>query len=590
MLLLAEDAEEKLFSLEEETFHANEMSDMLLKLRKNPLNINTAGKDELLQLPWLSETDVKMILAARTKKQISSPHNLAEIGLDQITISDIKDYIIFAEKPRIKLKNQTRLEFNESKKDLPSSLKYYQRTSANYGRFLAGILTQKDEGERDPLDFYSYYLQFSNAGWLQNIVLGKYRLALGQGILFAPKLGLSKSAAATSVPVKRFGQIKPYTSSYEIWDLQGAGSEIRLGNFKLTPYFSVNYYSANLDSTKAITSFNESGLHLDESRKNNVQEILYGSAVQFEKATYEIGINYSHFTFDHDFADASSSRYEAANFFFIVNKTGFPIFGEAALIDGKWGSVSGIKFGESKFRQLLIARYYQKNLPTWHGNSFSAQSRFDNEVGLYYGITILPAVRNKINAYFDIWQFPYTRYFEKMPTVGSEQFLQWESHFSSQILRLTLQHKFKEKYISLSEAKIRDFKRTMIRLDWWQKLAEFTFKSRAEFVSEYLPEEKVHTSGFLFYEQLKLKLADLEVIAQINFYKSDTSPFKVKHYVYENNVDGIMQNRVVSGDGITSYLLVKYSFYRHFEIQFKLSDVWQESDKLRFYFQIINNW
>ncbi|MCF7884472.1 MAG: helix-hairpin-helix domain-containing protein [Candidatus Cloacimonetes bacterium] len=588
--MAAEDAEEKIFSLEEETYHSTELSDILQKLKQNPLNINTASKNDLLQLPWLSEQDIDLIISFREKTEIISSKQLAEIGIDEITISDISDYIIFAAKEKVKIQNQTRVEFNEAKEDYPSTAKYFQRTKAEYGKFQAGFLSQKDEGETDPVDFYSYYMQYQNSGFLQNLVLGKFRIALGQGLVFAPKLGMSKSAAATSVPVKRYNSIKPYTSSFEIWDLQGIAGELKLSKFRIIPFVSVNDFSANLDSTKAITSFNETGFHFDESKKNNVQEKLFGTAIQYEKESFEIGTGFSRFNFDHDFADSSNSGYSAGNLYFMINNNGYPIFAEAALIDDKFGALAGMKFGENKLRQLLVFRWYQKDIPTWHGNAFSSQSNFDNETGLYYGITIIPAKRNKINAYFDVWSFPKTRYFEKMPTVGSEQFLQWESHFSTQSIRLTLQHKFKEKYISLDEAKIRDYERTLIRFDWWQKLHDFTFKTRGEFVSEYLAEEKVYTSGFLFYEQLKLKLEKLELIGQLTFYKSDTSPFKVKHYVYENNVDGIMQNSVVSGDGINSYLLAKYHISSNFEIQMKISDVWQQPEKLRAFAQIICNW
>lgn len=588
--LYAQDAEEKLFSVEEETYHANELSDILQKLKKNPLDINSASKNELLQLPWLAEDEIDLIILRRKKQPFCSPNQLAEIGIDAITISDIQDYIKYSAQRKIAIKNQLRLEFNEAKENMTSAAKYYQRTKLQYGKFNTGFLSQKDEGETDIFDFYSYYLQYQNNSFLQNIILGKYRISFGQGLVFAPKLGMSKSAAATSVPIKRYNAIKPYTSSYEIWDLQGSAAELKLKNFKIIPYFSVNKYSANLDDMNLITSFNETGFHEDKSKKDNVQEKLYGSVVQYQNDQFEIGTGYSHFHFDHEFADGSDSQYFAANLFFSVNKGGYPIFGEAAIIDDKFGTLLGAKFGENKLRQLLIFRMYEKDIPTWHGKAFSAQSNFDNEIGIYYGITLSPAVRNKINAYFDVWSFPETRYFEKMPTVGSEQFLQWESHFTSQSIRLTLQHKFKEKYISLEESQIRDFERTLVRLDWWQMLADFTFKTRGEFVSEYLAEDDVFTSGFLFYEQLKYKLENLEMIGQITFCRSDQTPFKVKHYVYENNVDGVMQNSVMSGDGISSYFLVKYIFWQNLELQFKVSDHWQKPDKFRLFCQLISRW
>ncbi|HPR17896.1 MAG TPA: hypothetical protein PLD62_06595 [Candidatus Cloacimonadota bacterium] len=586
--LAAEDGEENIFAIEEETFHANETSEILSAIRENPLEINSASREDLWQLPWLSEDDIDLILSFRKEKKIRSEQDLASCGIDPITISEIAEYIAYGKKYHLKFENRLRLEYNEAKENMPSTAKYFQRTELQYSHFRSGFISQKDEGESDLLDYNSYFLQYTGNGVLENLVLGKYRAAMGQGIVFAPKLGMSKSAEATSVPIKRYRQIKPYTSSYEIWDFRGAGAELKLHRFRLIPYFSANKLSANLDSAKAITSFNETGFHAEDDDKNNVQETVFGSAWQYETAHHEIGINFASFAFDHDFANGNADKYTALNAFFVVNKTGFPIFGEVACIDGNYGMVAGAKFGENKFRQLVVTRYYEKDIPSWHGNPFASQSSFNNEMGMYYGVTILPAERHKINAYFDVWSFPQTRYFEKMPTVGSEQFLQWEVHFASHSLRMTLQHKFKEKYITLDEAKIRNYERTLCRLDWWQKFTALTLKTRAEFVNEYLSEDKVYASGFLLYEQLKLQREYFELIAQITCFKSDTKPFKVKHYVYENNVDGIMQNSVFSGDGVASYLLIRFNFSEKFSLQTKISDTWQEAGKMRFFCQFIS--
>lgn len=590
-LLTAEDGEEKIFSLEEETYHANETSEILTALQRNPLNINLASRSELQQLPWLSEEDIKSILQYRKQQQIKDFQDLERIGLSAITISDICKYIIFQPKEKVKFRQSLRLEFNEAKQDYTSALKYFQRMRLDYGRFQAGFLSQKDEGETDLFDFYSYHLSYCGRGMLRSLILGKYRLGIGQGLVFAPKLGMSKSAEATTVPLKKYNTLKPYTSSYEIWEMRGIAADVQFHSLQIIPYISLSALSANLNSDDRITSFNESGLHLDAAKKDNVIETIFGSAVQYNFYDHQIGLCLADFSFDHDFADAGKpAEYSAGSLYFMFNQNSYPLFGEVASLAGKSGGLIGAKFGENIFRQLILVRYYHKNLPTWQGNPFSTQSNFDNETGIYYGVTILPFLRNKINCYFDVWSFPKTRYFEKMPTVGSEQFLQWESHFTSNSLRFTIQNKNKEKYISLAEAKIRDQKRTLLRLDWWQKLMEITLKTRAEFVSEYLPEDGVFTSGWLMYEQLKWKTGRLEFIGQITVYQSDTSPFKVKHYVYENNVDGVMQNSVFSGDGIASYLLLKYKIMSNLEIQFKVSDEWQVPDRMRLFLQVSGSW
>jgi len=266
------------------------------------------------------------------------------------------------------------------------------------------------------------------------------------------------------------------------------------------------------------------------------------------------------------------------------------MFSEVAFADDKLAAQLGMKFGDREFQQLILFRNYEKNLPTWHGNAFSAQSNFDNETGIYYGAKLLLNKKTKINCYFDLWSFPRTRYFEKMPTIGSDHFFQFETRFTGNTVRLTVHNKQKEKYMTLETAEIRDFERLLIRCDWWQKLKDVTFKTRSEFVSEYLPDDHVYGKGLLFYEQLKVDYDNFDVVAQISFYKSVLEPFKIKHYMYENNITGIMQNSVLSGDGIASYLLIRLNVTSNLKLQVKISDRWLKKNEMRLFFQIINKW
>lgn len=585
-VLSAEDSEEKLFSFEDETYHATELSDFLQNIKNSPLNINTADAEELSRIPWLSEIDISKIIAYRNSHRISNLNELFKTGLNAVTIGELQEYVTFGSSIEIKAEQTSRAEFHQAKQHYPSTIKYFQKTLINLNEFNFGFISQKDEGETDPFDHYSYFAEYNAKNSLNKLLIGKYRLALGQGILFAPKLGMSKSGAATNVPVKKFKPIKPYTSSYEIWELEGAAANVKIANINLIPFVSKTSLSANLDTLSQITSFNESGLHLDDEKKNNVTEIVYGLASKYSWLDHSFGLNFTTNRMDHNFKDPNrKSEYSAISADFIFNKSSFPAFGEFAYSQEKRAGVLGYNFGENVLRHLLLFRYYEKGFPTWHGNPFSSQSRFDNEVGLYYGMTIIPFERTKINCYFDVWSFPETRYFEKMPTVGSEQYIQLERRFNTNSLRFTVQHKDKEKYISLDESKIRDFERTTIRADWWQNILNFRFKTRCELVTEYLSNEKIHKAGILAYEEIKYKINKLTLLALIAVYHSD-----VLHYMYEHNVDGIMQNSVLKGDGAYSYFLCKYNLFTNLELQFKISDSWNESDKLKLYFQIISNY
>ncbi len=582
--LEAEDIAE-IFSIEGETYFTNEIVENLEGFRKSPLNINKASREDLEKLPWLNEDDINNIIKLRKTKKISDWNDLNKIGINEITISELKEYIIFKiSGKKYKFNQVSRIEFQEKKKHFPSALKYFQKTIFKYNKFEFGFISQKDEGESNPLDFYSYFVQYKSDNILKGVVLGKYGLAFGQGILFASKLGTSKSAEATSTPLKKFNPIKPYKSSFEMWELEGSAINLEIGKINFIPFYSSTNLSANLDSTK-ITSFNESGIHLDESKKDNVNEKIYGAALHYSFKNNSAGINYYQIEFDHKFAKPDyHNKYNAFSTCFTLFRGFQPTSIEVAYADNKFAGIFVTRWGDNEFRQLLLFRYYEKNFPSWHGNPFSSQSNFDNETGFYYGITLKPFKNIKINFYFDLWDFPKTRYYEKMPTVGSEQFLQIEFSGNNNRLRLCFRHKNKEKYIKLQYAEIRDFERTLVRLDWFQYLNSLTLKTRCEIVMEYLKNEKLYDKGILVYEQLKYQIDRLKIIAQLTVYHSD-----ILLYMYESNINGIMQNSVFSGDGIYSYFVVKYDLTKNFELQFKVSDKWNTSNNKRFYFQVLTN-
>ncbi|MCF7859300.1 MAG: hypothetical protein K9N07_08285 [Candidatus Cloacimonetes bacterium] len=582
--LIAQDNLEIIQSQQEETYYPTEIVEFLQNTKINPLNINTITEDELFFFPWLSDQDINKILTSRRTKTISGFSDLTELGLDAETIEHLADYITFSSKKSIKIEQTSRVEYQQAKDKLPSTLKYLQKTLANFKNTRVGVITQKDEGEKDLLDYYSCFIEYSTEKNLKKLLIGKYRLSLGQGILFASKLGMSKSSAATTNPIKKFNPLKSYTSSYEIGCLEGAALNYKAGAFNIISFFSRTSLTANLDTLDQITSFNESGLHFDPEERNNVLENIYGLAAKFEHYDNSFGINCAKFSFDHSFNDpAKKDQYEAISADMIIGKTSTPIFGEFAFADKKAGGLLGIKYGDIKLKHLLLTRYYDKDFPTWHGNPFSSQSNFDNEIGLYYGLAIRPGKSYKVNCYFDIWSFPKTRYFEKMPTVGSEEFIQLEKKFNKNTICFSIHHKDKEKYIALEGSQIRDFERTTFRADFWQNINNFRFKTRCELATEYLPTENIYKSGFLAYEEVKWKSDFLTLIGQITVYHSD-----VLHYMYEHNVDGIMQNTIFSGDGIYSYFVVKYNVLQNMKLQFKVSDHWSVKDKLRLYFQVIS--
>ncbi|MDY6915305.1 MAG: hypothetical protein SVM86_03180, partial [Candidatus Cloacimonadota bacterium] len=380
---------------DEESYYADELQEYLMELEESPLNLNKATPEELYKLPWFSREEVKKIVQIRENKDIESWNALRKIGMDEFEIEELKKYITFEDVKKYKFSHRTRIELKENNLDKKSCAKFYQRTQVSTQDFRFGFLIQKDPQESDIFDFYSYYLEFFKNN--THAVIGKYRLNWGQGLIFASKLGFSKTAQTSYTKLYHTNFIAPYTSSYEIWDLQGVASEINLDKFKITTFVSYSPLSASIYDDK-IVSFNTTGIHLDPENKNNVKEKLFGMAANYYNDGIEFGIAAFYDEFDKKFADPTlNSKYNMISASVLYDKYHFPVFAEIASAKKKVAAVGGIRFGHDNFKNLLVARYYPKNFPTWHGNPFSNQSNFDNEQGLYYGLKLLPAPKLKLN-------------------------------------------------------------------------------------------------------------------------------------------------------------------------------------------------
>jgi hypothetical protein len=317
-----------------------------------------------------------------------------------------------------------------------------------------------------------------------------------------------------------------------------------------------------------------------------VEEKLFGIAADYDLGSVKIGGLVLYDVFDKDFYDKNfNSEYELLSGYFINRQLGFPIFSEVAKADDKIATVGGIRFGSSKFKNLLIARYYPKHFPTWHGKPFSDKSNFDNEQGIYYGLKFYPIPKLKLNLYFDVWKHPQTSYWEKMPTSGSEQFIMLSYKYGKNKWRFSIKNSNEEKYISLQEnSKIRQVRANIFSFKWRQNVNSWlTYDSYGKLANQYLPQSRVYERGFLFYQQARMQSEILDVILRLSSHHGE-----LPVYVYENNVDGIMQNRACSGEGLYGFIVCSWRLFTNFELQAKYFDYLVKKEKAEFYFQVLS--
>jgi len=563
-----------------------EESDLALThLAEEPLNINKASRSELEMLVWLSNSQIEDIILYRKHNNILHRSQLEEIGIGKTILDRISRFISYKQAVDLNIINLTRIDYAEKDHSFRSCLKTYNKTLLNYGSFSAGFIAQKDSGERDLIDFYSYFISGEDLGIFKKIIVGKYQLKSGQGILFNSKLGSSKSTASTSSPLKKRSALKPYTSSYESWALEGASTEISIGNLKFTPFYSVTKLSATLADDK-ISSFNESGLHYNKENKNNVSETIKGAQLEVDSKDHLGGILFSRTSFSLDFADPDiQQQYSAFSCYTSLFKMSAPISAEVAFAAKKWSGIIAFRAGNADFRQLFLYRHYQNGFPDWHGNPFSSQSSFDNQQGFYYGLTLKLFGWMKLNFYVDLWKYPETRYFEKMPTAGNELMLNVEYRLPDKNkLVLLFKQKNSEKYFVLDIGKIRNMQKNYFRLDWKQETGHIQFCTRISYVTEYISDDKYFANGLLLAEILKFRSGKVSCTCQVAGFSSN-----LLLYLYEYDVDGKMSTCALKHNDTYYNFLISYRLFPYLTFQFKISGLLANKDKSTLCFQIKNN-
>lgn len=532
----------------------------------NPVLINSATIKELKLIPDLTDYEIEIIIKERERKHITDIISLRRIGLTEEKANSILPYISFS--PPSSLSFQQTHRVFQRFLDGKQTSRYYNKSELHSPQTQLGLVTLSDYGSSDLSRHYSYYFSHSTETTLRQLVLGKYRLALGQGIAYAPQTGFSKSSAATSQPIKNHAPLRPHSNPRKMWSLEGIAAIIEVESFQLIPFYSETKLDASLKDDQ-ISTFYPYGTERKDF-KNSVEERIAGLAVRYLRKRSSCGFYLSDNRFDRSFNDdVMPQRYKCFGMFINHRVSIFDIFGEYARIGDKEGKVCGIRWGNRKLQHLLLYRIYDKAIPHWHGNPFSSQAKFDNEKGVYYGLRFRPSAGWTINAFFDIWRHSDTRYFEKMPTSRTEQYLQVVYRRGKDTFRSKLHYKSYDRYRVLNEIpKIREEHKTVVSLDWTHRItSEFSKKSGIEYISRYIPEVKDFQKGILLFENIAFQYRNIRFTYQLNVFRADIS-----HYIYEQSLDGMWENRPLNGDDLFSYLIIRADITKGIKMQGKFSN------------------
>jgi hypothetical protein len=558
--------------------------------RRNPININTADAEELKQLRIINDLQIANLITYRNLlgKFISIYELQAIPTWDLSVIRKILPFISastplslaaeagkrFSEGEHSLLLRLTQVleksrGFDKSTtgtKYLGSPQRIFFRHRYTYKNLLQfGLVGDKDAGEQflkgkqnKGFDFYSLHIFARKIGAIQSLALGDFTVNMGQGLIQWQGLAFKKSVDVLGVK-RQSAVLRPYSSAGEFYFHRGAGITIKKGNLETTVFASLRKLSANfvadtVNNEDFISSFLTSGYHRTESElsdRNKLTQTAFGGNIAYKSQRWHFGVNAVAF----HFSQQVQKRDEPYNLYAINGNNWYNLsvdysytyknlhfFGEAAadknfdkaFINGLLLSVDP-RVDISVLQRTIASGYQAIN-----GNAFTESTSPSNETGFYIGTVIRPAPGWRLDAYADIYKFPWLKYLIDAPGAGKD-FLTQLTYTPDKQTEIYSRFRFESKQGNQPDnTTVTNFLVNLPRKNWRTQVMfkpdrNILLRSRIELLW-YDTKGKNEEKGFLSFLDIGYKPMLKPVSGIIRLQYFETSGYNSRIYAYENDV------------------------------------------------------
>ncbi|HSN62313.1 MAG TPA: helix-hairpin-helix domain-containing protein, partial [Ferruginibacter sp.] len=432
----------------------------LNQLQKNPVNINNADETFLKELRMLSPMQVQNFLAYKSVLgNLISIYELQAIpGWDLATIQKIRPFITVSNGQGLiedigeRLRNgdhsilvrvsQTLeksrgyiLDSSTTKNFYPGSpQRVFVRYKYIYKNLLQyGFVGEKDAGEeffkgsqKQGFDFYSAHFFVRNAGIVKSLALGDFTVNMGQGLTQWMSLAFKKGPDIMAVK-RQSSVLRPYNSAGEIFFHRGAGITLGKKNWQATVFGSMRKVDANFNADTSnsqdefISSLQTSGLHRTKSEvedKGAQRQLAFGGNFSYQLNRLHVGLNAVQFNLKYPLIKASDpynlyalSGKKFGNYSVDYSYTvrNMHFFGEAAITNKNYPAfVNGLLLSvANNIDMSFFYRNISKGYQSLYTNAFTESTYPTNEKGFFTGISIRPNNNWRIDAYADVYRFPW---------------------------------------------------------------------------------------------------------------------------------------------------------------------------------------
>lgn len=606
---------------EEEEAEEWEMSyEELCELAEHKIDINSAGKEDLLRLPFISEQQVMDIMEYLYHYgSMKTANELLMIeSIDYKTQQMLLKYIVFGNTDGKKrfpsaeyiskygkntLLADVRMPLYEHKGDkwgyLGYNVKHWLRYEFTCGKWIrAGVMMAQDAGEpffagnnKQGYDYMSPYIIIKGLGRLKTLAVGRYKARFGMGLALNNSFSMGKQASSASVGRVSEG-LYAHASRQEGNYMQGAGATMEImRNMELTTFVSYRKIDTTLNNEdNSIATILKNGYHRTASemlRKHNASQTVVGGNANYSISGFHFGITGYHTAFDKPLHPDTAKLYKliapwGKSFWNISGDYGYTnhqiaIKGELATNDnGGLATINSISYAaDNHLSVVAIQRFYSYRYYSVMGSAFSEGRSIQNESGIYIGTTWYPTGRITFANYIDWAYFPWPKY---LVTGSSHTFdMQHSATWAAKHWETTVRYRLKTYNKDCNNA---DGSKYLGRITHHRFRISTTHRGRQTFArtqADVSLSGRHHTSsGYSVSQQFGMKTGKWQIYCALAYFNTDGYDSRI--YIYERSTPYSISFPLLYGHGTRLAATARFDMSHSLMAMTKIGSTWHFDD------------
>lgn len=615
-----------------------DMYDLLSELAEHPIDLNKATREDLEQLPFLTDEQVEEICEYLYRygpmKSLGELAMIESLGYAerQLLMQFVVVEVFQGNKGELKGHYQDSLAtkgyrpFNSPSTPFPfpssptitplpshlsselimnARIPLYQRAGDHEGyigypykhsfryairwgkNIKAGLIGAQDAGEpffanknKWGYDFYSFYAQVKNWGRLKSVVIGRYRVNMGMGLVINGAFTMGKHNTLATIH-RTASIIRPHSSQIEGSYLQGAAATVCLSpHLDVSAFISYRPIDATLNSdSTTISTIVKTGYHRTKTeigKKHNASEGMAGGHIGYRNRAFHVGVIGVYDWLDRELVpktnqayrqyDAAGKRFWNTSVEYGITLKRLSFNGETATGDShalatinalNWKAFAG-------FTLQAVQRFYSYRYYALHGNSFSEGGSVQNESGIYIGADWHPHGRLQLRAYSDIAYFPWARYQAHTSSHSIDHSFsatyRWGAFTTFARYRLRMREKDNDDKTALIYNKEHKARVSLSFAD-----TPWTFKTIGDVAYTHY---KNMSLGWMVSEEISYRMKQTQVHTTMGYFH--TNDYNSRIYTYERGPLYSFTSILFYGKGIHGSLLVRHDFNAHWMVIAKM--------------------